>query len=168
VLIYANIRPILEDENYLEDPLYRKLEIHMQRVGCLLAYREELNWEKNIDSIELGDVETLKKFKKVAAKNDGMLLIYAMLTKGTVYEHLIGHPNSEGIYLPFDFNGPFYIKHNNKKLWLGSVPRLEEELKWLEMAMENQPDDITSYWNNLRSACRVSIENKSPMILYKG
>jgi hypothetical protein len=166
--IYANIRPILDDENRFDHPLYRKLEIYMQRLGCLLAYREQLNWKEEIDSIELGDAVILKRLKKVAAKNDGVPLLYAVLTNGTVYQHLIGHPNSEGIYLPFDFSDPFYIKHNNNKLWVGSTLRLQEELNWLEMTMENQAEDICSYWSKLRTACQLSIEHTSPMILFKG
>lgn len=162
--IYAELCPLFKSDHRLEDPLYKILEIHMQRVGCLLAYREELNWDQYIEMIELGDEETLKKLKKVAAKNDGVPLIYAQLTKNTVYEHLIVHPNNEGIYLPFDFNGPFPIKHENKKLWLGSAVRLKEELKWLEITMQHQPDDILSYWNKFRDTLNVAIEHKSPLI----
>jgi hypothetical protein len=165
LVVYAHMRPIVDNVNKNESQLYRILEIHMQRLGHLIPYRENLNWDSDIFTMNLGNTETLQKLKKTAAKNDGVLLMYAKLTKGTVFQHLICHPNNEGIYLPFHFDEPFYIKNKNKKIWIGSASRLHEELNWLRMTMESTSSDVQSYWSNLLKLCKLSTEKCSPIIL---
>ncbi|WLD95278.1 hypothetical protein [Alkalihalobacillus sp. AL-G] len=165
--IQAKIQPLdISRSKDTMDPFYRQLEIYMQGLGHLVSFKEELNWETPIATIELGDSETLHNFKKRTAKNDGVLLLYAKLTKGTVYQHVILHPNDSGIYLPFRFDEPFYMKIGQKKTWIGSAVRLQEELGWLEIAMSVEEDDeIVSYWKRLRDACRSCVDNVTPMIL---
>jgi hypothetical protein len=163
--IFAQIQPV--DVSAENEPLYRQLEIHMQRLGHLIPFREQLNWTTQFENIELGDAESLQLLKKAAAKNDGVLLFYAKLTKGTVFQHIILHPNDQGIYLPFQFDDPFYLKFNEKKFWIGSAVRLKEELKWLEITMQNQPDNVVHYWDQLRKSCQSSIQHNSPIVLKK-
>jgi hypothetical protein len=161
--ITANVQPLPVSE---EDPLYRKLEITMQRLGHLVGFRERLNWKENVASIELGDNDQLTQLKKTAAKNDGMLLFWAKWSKNTVYQHLILHPNDEGFYFPFRFSEPFCIEMKNKKIWFGSSVHLLEELTWLEMAMEQQKaPEVVEYWNAFRELCRQSEEHVSPFQL---
>lgn len=157
--ITANIQQLPISEG---DALYRELEITMQRFGHLVPFREKLNWDKQIASVELGNEEQLQQLKKAAAKNDGALLFWAKLSKNTVYRHLIFHPNDEGYYLPFRFHEPFSIEMKGKKIWFGSSVRLLEELSWLEMAM-NQSDehDVVDYWKALRQLCADSKEHFS-------
>ncbi|TLS37444.1 hypothetical protein [Pseudalkalibacillus caeni] len=169
--ITAKLEPLpysdnLEDE---EGQLYRNLEIKMQQMGYLVPYREELNWKENIQNIDLGDQHALLGLKKAAAKNDRVLLFYAKLLKGTVYQNIILHPNNEGIYLPFHFEKPFTLNIKGKKLWIGSSSRLSEELSWLKMSIEqeNHSKEVISYWKNLRKAAEVSVENVSPIVIRK-
>ncbi|MFC7370724.1 hypothetical protein ACFQPF_03435 [Fictibacillus iocasae] len=168
-MITAYVKPLpvsckKEDEDYL----YRELEIHMQRLGHLVPFREELNWHDEIQTVEIGTNETLNKLKKTAAKNDGVFLLYAKITKGTVYQHVIMHPNNEGFYLPFRFEEPFHITVKNKKYWIGSSIRLAEELSWLEITMKNTDDqDVVECWNSLKSMCEQSISTMSPILLEK-
>ncbi|WP_221564682.1 hypothetical protein [Alkalihalobacillus sp. TS-13] len=165
--VQAIIQPLDVSRNKEDkDPFYRKLEIHMQRLGHLIPFKEQLNWESPITTIDLGDMQTLQNFRKKTAKNDGVLLIYAKLTKGTIYQHIILHPNNTGIYLPFRFENPFYIPIGDKKIWIGSSVRLLEELGWLELSMMEETDEsIVSYWNNLKDACELSVENTTPIML---
>lgn len=168
-LITASVKPLPVSHNKDDqDYLYRQLEIEMQRLGHLVPFREELNWDKEITTMELGNVETLEKLKKAAAKNDGVFLFYAKLTKGTVYQHIILHPNTEGFYLPFRFEEPFQITVKNKKYWIGSSIRLAEELAWLEITMKNLEDDsVVEYWKYLSELCQSSVQNMSPILLQK-
>ncbi|WP_257350479.1 hypothetical protein [Pseudalkalibacillus decolorationis] len=165
--IQALIQPLDISRNKEDnDPFYRQLEISMQGLGHLIPFKEVLNWDAPITTIELGDAQTLHNFKKRTAKNDGVLLFYAKLTKGTVYQHIVLHPNDRGIYLPFRFEDPFYMKVGDKKTWIGSAVRLQEELSWLEIAMSEEEDDsIVNYWNNLKEACALCIDNVTPMVL---
>ncbi|MCF6137247.1 hypothetical protein [Pseudalkalibacillus berkeleyi] len=164
--VQAMIQPLDVTNKDKHDPFYRKLQIHMQRLGHLIPFQEQLNWESPITSIDLGDLETLKSFRKKTAKNDGVLLLYAKLTKGTIYQHIILHPNNTGIYLPFRFEDPFYMTIKNKKVWIGSSVRLLEELGWLEMAMAEEEDHtVVSYWENLKNACETSVEHTTPIML---
>ena len=164
--IYAHIKPIIEKENIKESPLYRTLEIYMQRLGYLVAFHEDLNWITDLDIIALGGENELKELKKVAAKNDGTLLFLATLTKKTVYQHVICHPNDSGIYLPFHFDNPFIINSEGKKLIFGSAPKLLEELKWLEISLKTKgDDDLLAYWEQFQSAASLAIEHTSPFIL---
>ncbi|MGC4378447.1 hypothetical protein WD019_16210 [Fictibacillus sp. Mic-4] len=168
-MITAEIKPLpVSPRKEDKDHLYRELEIQMQRLGHLVPFREELNWENDITTIDIGKSETLNRLKKTAAKNDGVFLFYAKLFKGTVYQHIIMHPNDSGFYLPFRFEEPFFITVKNKKIWIGSSIRLQEELTWLEETMKNLEDDeVVDYWKTWRSLCEISIENMSP-ILIKG
>ncbi len=164
--VQAMIQPLDVTNRDKQDPFYRKLEIHMQRLGHLIPFKEQLNWDSPITTIDLGDLETLKNFRKKTAKNDGVLLLYAKLTKGTIYQHIILHPNNTGLYLPFRFEDPFYMSIGNKKVWIGSSVRLLEELGWLEMSMSEEEDkSIVSYWNNLKKACEASVEHTTPIML---
>lgn len=161
--ITANVQPLPVSD---EDPLYRKLEITMQQLGHLVGFRERLNWKENVASIELGDRQQLTQLKKVAAKNDGVLLFWAKWSKNTVYQHLILHPNDEGFYLPFRFAEPFFVEIKNKKIWFGSSVHLLEELTWLEMTMEQQDSpEVVEYWNIFRELCRQSEQHVSPFQL---
>jgi len=165
--INAYIQPIIE-ENFKEDPLYRSLEIYMQRLGYLVTYREKLNWTDKIDVFTIGDEGELKELKKLAAKNDRTLLFYAKLTKKTVYQHVICHPNDSGIYLPFHFERPFTLSNNQKPLWFGSAPKLLQELKWLEISLKNNGDDsLFAYWDQFQQAAHLAIDSMSPMLLKK-
>ncbi|MCM3719591.1 hypothetical protein [Fictibacillus phosphorivorans] len=168
-MITASVKPLPVSHNKDDqDYLYRQLEIEMQRLGHLVPFREELNWDKEIMTMELGNVATLEKLKKAAAKNDGVFLFYAKLTKGTVYQHIILHPNTEGFYLPFRFEEPIQITVKNKKYWIGSSVRLAEELAWLEITMKNTEDEeVVAYWKYLTDLCRSSIENMSPILLQR-
>ncbi len=165
--VQAMIQPLDVSRNKEDkDPFYRKLEIHMQRLGHLIPFKEQLNWDTPIKTIELGDMLTLQNFRKKTAKNDGVLLLYAKLTKGTIYQHIILHPNDTGIYLPFRFENPFHISIGNKKVWIGSSVRLSEELGWLELGMmEEEDESVVRYWNNLKEACELSVENITPIML---
>lgn len=161
--ITANLQQLPVSE---EDVLYRELEIMMQRLGHLVGYREKMNWQNVINTIQLGDDEQLRQLKKTAAKNDGILLFWAKWTKNTVYRNLIFHPNDEGFYLPFRFDEPFILEIKGKKIWFGSSIRLLEELSWLEMTMEQlDSQEIVEYWENLRELCRSSQEHYSPFQL---
>lgn len=163
--IYANIQPFTQDK---DEPLYRKLEVTMQRLGYLIPYREQLNWTTHIDTLPLGDENDLKELQKLAARNDQTLLFYAKLTKKTIYQHVIGHPNDTGIYLPFRFENPFTVTNNNEKIWFGSAPRLLEELKWMEISLKTRAtEDVLAFWENFQSAARLAIEKMSPMLLTK-
>lgn len=165
--ITANVRhlPVPEDQSS-EDPFYRKLEIRMQQLGHLTPFRETLNWDQNVSSYQLGDPQQLQQLKKTAASNDGVLLFYAKLSKNTVFQHLILHPNDEGFYLPFRFDTPFIIEIKNRKYWFGSSVRLLEELKWLEITMEQKGStDTVEYWKTFRELCRSSLEHFSPFQL---
>ncbi|HET7580482.1 MAG TPA: hypothetical protein VFK33_14470 [Bacillales bacterium] len=157
--ITANIEKLPVSE---EDPLYRELEITMQRLGHLVPFREHLNWDEHIDSVQLGDNDQLQQLKKTAAKNDGALLFWVKLSKNTVFRHLIFHPNNQGFYLPFRFAEPFTLEMKGKKIWFGSSIRLLEELGWLEMTMEQSEDnDVIEYWKTLRELCSTSKERMS-------
>lgn len=161
--ITASVRhlPITE-----EDGLYRELEITMQRLGHLVAFREKLNWSKHFGELQLGERDQLQRLKKTAAKNEGIPLFWARLSKNTLFQHLIFHPNTEGYYLPFRFSEPFVIEWKGKKIWFGSSVRLLEELGWLEMALNQQNDEkITSIWNAFKDSCIESNEQFSPFHL---
>lgn len=157
--ITANVQQLPISE---EDALYRELEITMQRLGHLVPFREKLNWEKHIHSIELGDGGQLQQLKKAAAKNDGVLLFWAKMSKNTVYRNLIFHPNDEGFYLPFRFHEPFCIEMKGKKIWFGSSIRLLEELGWLEIAMNaSDSDEVVEFWKGFQKLCLESKEHFS-------
>jgi hypothetical protein len=165
--ISAHIEPFIK-ENPKEDPLYRTLELSMQRLGYLVPYREQLNWTTDIDTITLGEEDDLKELQKMAAKNDNTLLFYAKLTHKTIYQHVICHPNDSGIYLPFHFDNPFYVTHKGQKVWFGSSSRLLEELKWMEIGLKAKgAEDVLSFWGNFRSAATLSVQHMSPMVLKK-
>jgi hypothetical protein len=148
--------------------LYRNLEIKMQGMGHLVAFREQLNWSNHFDTIELGDAETLNELKRAAAKNDGVMLFYAKFFKRTVFKHLIFHPNDHGYYLPFPFDEPFYITIKGKKSAVGSSIKLLEELDWMELMLSEkyQQTELVNYWRHLRLACEQSIENFTPMSIH--
>lgn len=164
--IMANVEqlPVSKDK---EDVFFRELEISMQRMGHLTPFREKLNWSEKIDAFELGNDNELQGLKKAAAKNDGTFLLFAKLSKGTVFQHIILHPNNHGFYLPFRFDEPFYLTVKNKKIWFGSSIRLTEELNWLQMTMEkDQHDDgVVEFWRSFRELCRKSTEHFSPFQL---
>ncbi|MGV3488902.1 MAG: hypothetical protein ACO1OC_09995 [Tuberibacillus sp.] len=165
--INAHIMPLIED-NIHENPLYRTLEIYMQRLGYLVPFREQLNWTAKIDVVTLGEEHELNALKKMAAKNDRKLLFYAKLTRQTIYQHIVCHPNDSGVYLPFKFDSPFTVNDQNQKLWLGSAPRLLEELKWMEMSLKSSGnDDIIAYWEQFQSAAQKAIDSMSPFLLKK-
>ncbi|RBW69790.1 hypothetical protein [Bacillus taeanensis] len=148
--------------------LHHLLKIYMQRLGFLTSFRENLNHDKKIDDISLGDESALRRLKKAAARSDRVLLFYAKWTKATMFQHVICHPNDEGVYLPFPFDEPFYIELDNKKVWIGSSPRLLEELKWLQQTIENnQPSEVIEYWKNLRIVAEKSIHHTSPLLFKK-
>lgn len=166
-LITAEVKPLPVSTNKEDqDLLYRKLELEMQRLGHLVPFREELNWGNDIGAVEIGTNTIINKLKKAAAKSDGVLLLYAKLTKGTVYQHIIMHPNVEGFYLPFRFEAPFFITVKNKKIWIGSSIRLAEELNWLSITMQSLDDqEVVDCWNAFKELCELSINNHSPVIL---
>jgi hypothetical protein len=168
-LITASVKPLPVSHNKEDqDHLYRQLEIEMQRLGHLVPFREDLNWNKEILTLDIGTEETLEKLKRAAAKNDGVFLFYAKLFKGTVYQHLILHPNTEGFYLPFRFEEPFQIKAKNKKYWIGSSIRLAEELSWLQLTMKECEDEtVVAYWQYLSDLCQTSAKNMSPILFKK-
>lgn len=167
--ITARIQPISTigvEEGAKEDLLIKELEIKMQQMGYLVPYREELNWERTIASLELGEAQSLHQLKKAAARNDRVLLMYARLFKGTIFQHLILHPNHSGIYLPFRFDEPFTIQIEGKKIWIGSSVRLLEELSWLQISFEqgNHDETVKEYWQNLMEISRKSVDYMSPII----
>jgi hypothetical protein len=157
--ITANIEQLPKD-----DIFYRELEITMQRMGHLTPFREELNWDEKIETLELGSGDQLHRLKKAAAKNDGTLLFFAKWMKSTVYRHLILHPNNNGFYLPFRFDEPFTLDIQNQKIWVGSSVRLLEELNWLQITMERDQDqdsELIDFWKTLRELCRKSTKHTS-------
>ncbi|GGH84623.1 hypothetical protein JOD43_004063 [Pullulanibacillus pueri] len=163
--IQAHIKQLTE-ENKPDNPLYRTLEIHMQRMGFLVPYREELNWTTEYETIELGEEQQLIELQKLAAKNDGGTLFFAKITKNTIYQQVICHPNKMGVYLPFHFETPFTVKVARQKYWVGSAPRLQNELKWLEIAMNNSgEEEVKAYWENLKTAVQTAIDRMSPIVL---
>ncbi|MFK3959181.1 hypothetical protein [Guptibacillus hwajinpoensis] len=167
--ITARIEPISvmgSDEEPNKELLVKELEIKMQQMGYLVPYREELNWNRTIASLELGEAQTLQKLKKAAAKNDRVLLIYARLFKGTIFQHLILHPNQSGIYLPFRFDEPFVIQIEGRKIWIGSSVRLLEELSWLQISFDqgDHQESVKEYWQNLIEISRKSVNYMSPII----
>ncbi|WP_283152183.1 hypothetical protein [Guptibacillus hwajinpoensis] len=167
--ITARIEPISvmgSEEEPNKELLVKELEIKMQQMGYLVPYREELNWSRTIASLELGEAQTLQKLKKAAAKNDRVLLIYARLFKGTIFQHLILHPNQSGIYLPFRFDEPFVIQIEGRKIWIGSSVRLLEELSWLQISFEqgDHQESVKEYWQNLIEISRKSVNYMSPII----
>ncbi|MCQ6267173.1 hypothetical protein M1K46_16160 [Fictibacillus sp. WQ 8-8] len=166
-MITAEVKPLpVSTKKEDQDVLYRELELQMQRLGHLVPFREELNWGNEIGSVEIGPDSIINKLKKAAAKSDGVLLLYAKLTKGTVYQHIIMHPNVEGFYLPFRFEEPFFITVKNKKIWIGSSVRLAEELNWLGITMQNLEDkEVVDCWNAFKELCELSIEHHSPIIM---
>ncbi|MDN4523262.1 hypothetical protein [Fictibacillus fluitans] len=168
-MITAEVKPLpVSTKKEDQDLLYRELELQMQRLGHLVPFREELNWENEIGTVEIGSETIITRLKKAAAKSDGVLLLYAKLTKGTVYQHIIMHPNIEGFYLPFRFEEPFFITVKNKKIWIGSSVRLAEELNWLEITMLNHDQqEVVECWSALKQLCELSIEHHSPIILNK-
>ncbi|WP_377889132.1 hypothetical protein [Alkalihalobacillus sp. R86527] len=167
--ITARIEPI-SSLNTEEAPetglLIKELEIKMQQMGYLVPYREELNWEKAIASLELGESKTLHHLKKAAAKNDRVLLTYAKLFKGTIFQNLILHPNHEGIYLPFRFDEPFTLQIEGQKIWVGSSIRLLEELSWLQISFDQgkYDENVKEYWRNFIDITQKSIDFMSPII----
>ncbi|WEG11812.1 hypothetical protein PU629_16940 [Pullulanibacillus sp. KACC 23026] len=164
-MITAHIKPII-DEDLKENPLFHTLEIHMQRLGFLVPFREQLNWTKPIDSIELGEEKDLKGLKKLAAKNDGSLPFILKFTKKTTFQQLILHPNINGLYLPFRFDEPFMIQANHQTLWIGSLIRLADELKWLEISInKDSSPEVKDYWLRFRETCEAAKEAFSPFIL---
>ncbi|MDN4073288.1 hypothetical protein [Fictibacillus terranigra] len=166
-MITAEVKPLpVSTKKEDQDVLYRELELQMQRLGHLVPFREELNWGKEIGTVEIGSDSIINKLKKAAAKSDGVLLLYAKLTKGTVYQHIILHPNTEGFYLPFRFEEPFFITVKNKKIWIGSSVRLAEELNWLKITMQNYEDqEVVDCWSAFKELCELSIEHHSPVIM---
>ncbi|SDM67513.1 hypothetical protein SAMN04488137_1378 [Fictibacillus solisalsi] len=168
-MITAEVKPLpVSTKKEDQDLLYRELELQMQRLGHLVPFREELNWGNEIGTVEIGSETIITKLKKAAAKSDGVLLLYAKLTKGTVYQHIIMHPNVEGFYLPFRFEEPFFITVKNKKIWIGSSIRLAEELNWLEITMQNHDEqEVVECWRALKELCELSMEYNSPIILKK-
>jgi hypothetical protein len=167
--ITARIEPITaisSESKTNEDLLVKKLEIKMQQMGYLVPYREELNWDRTIASLELGEAQTLHQLKKAAARNDRVLLIYARLFKGTIFQHLILHPNQSGIYLPFRFDEPFVLQVEDRKIWIGSSVRLLEELSWLQISFDqgNHQDNVKEYWQNLIEISKKSVTYMSPII----
>ncbi|TCP19975.1 hypothetical protein EV207_15611 [Scopulibacillus darangshiensis] len=162
--ILAEIKPLPVEDMSKDDVLFRELEIKMQQLGHLTPFREELNWENDIASYELGTESLFERLKKTAAKNDGVPLFYAKLFKKTVYQHLILHPNNQGFYLPFRFDEPFTLEVKGEKLWIGSSIRLEEELKWLEMTMRNETDEeLIELWKTLKQICNESNTKMTPV-----
>ncbi|MGA9288798.1 MAG: hypothetical protein WBV93_10680 [Anaerobacillus sp.] len=167
--ITARIEPIStigSEDEHKEDALVKELEIKMQQMGYLVPYREEMNWDRTIASLELGESQTLHQLKKAAARNDRVLLIYARLFKGTIFQHLILHPNQSGIYLPFRFDEPFVIQVKGQKIWIGSSVRLLEELSWLQISFDqgNHQDNVKEFWQNLMEISRKSVDYMSPVI----
>lgn len=161
--ITASVRNLPISE---EDSLYRELEITMQRLGHLVAYREKLNWSEQYGELQLGERHQLQRLKKTAAKNEGIPLFWAKLSKNTLFQHLFIHPNTEGYYLPFRFSEPFVIERKGKKIWFGSSVRLLEELGWLEMELNQQGDEeISAIWKAYCDLCHESNERFSPFHL---
>lgn len=161
-MIIGDVTP-LPIERTSEHPMYKLLEIHMQRLGFLIPFREKINWDKPIERVELGEKETLSQLQKLAAKNDGVFLFMAKWFKKTVYHHLLLHPNTYGYYLPFRFDEPFIIEFKNEKYWFGSSIRLKEELGWLEMTMEKEKDQtVHDYWLQFKKLCDLSKETMTP------
>ncbi len=164
--ITAEIKPLPVEDMSKDDVLFRELEIRMQQLGHLTPYRESLNWQRAIGSYEIGTEELMNRLKKAAAKNDGVPLFYAKLFKKTVYQQLILHPQNQGFYLPFRFEEPFTIDIQGKRIWIGSAVRLAEELKWLEISMENESsEDLVELWKTLREMCRLSLEEMSAIMI---
>ncbi|WP_347550271.1 hypothetical protein ABFG93_01800 [Pseudalkalibacillus hwajinpoensis] len=166
--ITARIEPIsaFVDIGPSKDRLIKQLDIKMQQMGYLVPYREELNWDKAIASLELGESQTLHQLKKAAAKNDRVLLVFAKWFKGTIFQHLILHPNHTGIYLPFRFDEPFTIEVEGHKIWIGSSVRLLEELSWLQISFDqgNHEEHVKEYWQNLKEITKKSVDYMSPII----
>lgn len=165
--IIAQLEPITKIYSINETELFNTLEVQMQAMGHLVAYREQLNWTNTIETIKLGEENALYSLKKQAAKNDGVMLFYAKWFKQTVYKHIILHPNNNGLYLPFPFDEPITIKINNQSLAIGSSQQLFKELTWLTMSMNKLKgaQDVVNYWNNYKYACTESIEHSTPIIL---
>lgn len=164
--IIAEVKPLPVEAMSKDDVLYRQLEIRMQRLGHLTAFRESLNWDRSIHTYDLGSTELMDQLKKTAAKNDGVPLFYAKLFKKTVYQHLILHPQNQGFYLPFRFETPFTIEIQGKKLWIGSSVRMAEELQWLELTMNNETsDNLIEVWKTLKEMCELSFREMSPIMI---
>ncbi|EIT86863.1 hypothetical protein A374_04794 [Fictibacillus macauensis ZFHKF-1] len=164
-MIIAEVKPLpVSRKKEDQDLMYRKLELKMQQLGHLVSFREQLNWEHSLHAVEI-EKEALQKLRKTAAKSDGVLLLYAKLLKGTVYQHIILHPNTEGFYLPFRFDSPFYIEVNRKKIWIGSSIRLQEELNWLKLTIqESQDEKAKAAWQTYQELCQQSIATCSPIV----
>lgn len=166
-MIHAPIGPIIEQPDK-DDVLYRTLEIQMQRLGHLVPYREQLNWSTHYTDCLLGDHDALKKLQKMAAKNDRTWAFYAKWTGKTVYQHVLCHPNDRDLYLPFRFESPFCIIHDNRKMWVGSAPRLLEELKWLEISIKAAgTEDVRAFWEAFQNAARQAVQSVSAMTLQR-
>lgn len=164
-MITAHIQPILDNQKN-ENPLFQTLEIHMQRLGFLIPFREQLNWSSQIDTIPLGEEKALKSLKRFAARRDGSLPFILKLTKNTTFKQLMFHPNTTGVYLPFLFDEPFTIKTQNQTMWMGSSIRLAEELKWLELSMNKTgSEDMYEFWQQFRHACDTAKTAFSPFRL---
>ncbi|WP_085520530.1 hypothetical protein [Tuberibacillus sp. Marseille-P3662] len=165
--IVAELKPLPVTELTKDDPLYRELELSMQQLGHLTPYRETLNWDEVFDSVEIGEMPYLDMLKKAAAKNDGLPLFIAKLMKGrTVFEHIMTHPNNKDYYLPFHFEHPYQVNIKGNKIWIGSAPRLAEELKWLEMTIQNHSsDELKAFWSQLRYASQQSMKHMTPIHL---
>lgn len=169
-MITAYIEPLLTEDT-IEDikernPIYKTLEIQMQKLGHLVPFREQLNWSTQIETIELGENDQLKSLQKLAAKSDGGLLFYLKLTKKTIFQNLLLHPNNKGLYLPFRFDYPFPVVTESEKLWIGSAPRLRDELNWLEMSIQDSStEDTKHFWQSLREVCESAIDHTSPFLL---
>ncbi len=165
-MITASIGPIM-NEKTSDSPMYKALEIHMQRLGQLVPFREQLNWTSPIETVvPLGTSSSLKSLKKIAARNDGSLPVILKFTKKTIYQHLMLHPNDTGLYLPFRFDAPFVVKTKDRTLWVGSSAQLMDELTWLEMTIRKlHSKEITTYWTRLREACQTALDSTSPFLL---
>lgn len=68
-MITAEVKPLpVSTKKEDQDLLYRELELQMQRLGHLVPFREELNWENEIGTVEIGSETIITKLKKAAAK----------------------------------------------------------------------------------------------------
>ncbi|MFC4618828.1 hypothetical protein ACFO4N_08765 [Camelliibacillus cellulosilyticus] len=161
--IVGDIRPLPVSERNKNDALYRELEIKMQQLGYLTPYRETLNWQHTIGAVECGEPAGLQLLKKRAAKNDGVPFFLAKHMKKTIFRQLILHPNDQGFYLPYRFEAPFELEIQGNKIWFGSIIQLAEELKWLEIAMNQEAsEEVVAYWEKMRSLCQIALDAESP------
>lgn len=149
------IHQFTEPENLSSDriwatDMYGYAGLHyLRRIAAYLHLKKELpppgNWQASNDPI-------LVEYFESYFSGDTSTLLKQVLTRKNIFpfEHLIIHSDTDGFYLPIDFER--VVVTNNSHLsggFIGSSYRLLEELsvlaKHLELDLENEIDEIDLY-----------------------